>query len=142
MSRFKDITPQFAVSPQISREDVAFAAIDGFTSIICNRPDGEDQGQLSAETIGAACTANGLTFTHIPILGAMSQSQVSLMANAIDAAQGPVLAYCRSGTRSANAWALAMATNGDNVDDLVAATADAGYDLSGLVPTLRAAGAR
>jgi uncharacterized protein (TIGR01244 family) len=142
MSHFRDVTPRFAASPQISLDDVATAAREGFTAIICNRPDGEDGGQLSAAQIAAACEAQGLAFTHIPVSGGMSQIQVDQMAAAIDAADGPVLAYCRSGTRSTNLWAMAMAANGEDGEALVSAAATAGYDLSGLMPTLRSLGAR
>jgi uncharacterized protein (TIGR01244 family) len=142
MSHFRDVTPRFAASPQISLDDVEIAAKEGFKAIICNRPDGEDNGQLSAGDIEAACTAQGLSFTHIPVSGAMSQIQIEQMAAALEAANGPVLAYCRSGTRSTNIWAMAMATNGEDGEALVAAAARAGYDLSGLLPSLRAMAAR
>ncbi len=143
MGQFRDVTPLFSASPQISLGDVSMAAGEGFKSVVCNRPDGEDAGQLSAAEIGATCAANGLSFTHIPVVGGMSQAQVDQMAHAIDAAEGGrVLAYCRSGTRSTNLWALAMAANGDDPETLVQAAAGAGYDLSGLLPTLRAMGAR
>lgn len=142
MSHFRNVTPRFAASPQISLNDIALAEIEGFKSIICNRPDGEDSGQLSAAQIGAACSENGIIFAHIPVVGGVSQMQVDQMADALDAALGPVLAYCRSGTRSTNIWAMAMAANGEDADGLVEAAAGAGYDLSSLLPTLRALGAR
>jgi uncharacterized protein (TIGR01244 family) len=142
MTHFRDVTPNFAASPQISLDDIATAASDGFKSIICNRPDGEDGGQVTASEIAAACATNGLRFTHIPVSGGMSQIQVEQMASAIQAAGGPVLAYCRSGTRSTNLWALAMATSGEDAQGLVDAAAGAGYDLSGLLPTLRSIGSR
>jgi uncharacterized protein (TIGR01244 family) len=138
MSHFRDVTPTFAASPQISLDDVARAVEDGFKAIICNRPDGEDSGQLTAAQIEAACAVHGLSFTHIPVSGGMNQGQVAQMGAALEAAGGPVLAYCRSGTRSTNLWAMAMASNGEDTDALVAAAAGAGYDLSGLAPSLRA----
>jgi uncharacterized protein (TIGR01244 family) len=142
MSSFRDITQAFAASPQISLQDVQTAAQEGFGAIICNRPDGEDSGQLSAQAVSEACTANGLAFTHIPVVGQMSQAQVEAMATALENADGPVLAYCRSGTRSTNLWALAQASNGEGAEGLVETAANGGYDLSGLLPTLRALNAR
>jgi uncharacterized protein (TIGR01244 family) len=142
MSSFRDITANFAASPQISLQDVETAHKEGFVAIICNRPDGEDGGQLDASAIAEACQKLSLAFTHIPVVGPMSQSQVDAMAHALEAASGPVLAYCRSGTRSTNLWALAQASNGEDAEGLVEAAADGGYDLSGLLPTLRALGAR
>lgn len=137
MSHFRDVTPTFAASPQISLGDVSRAVEDGFKAIICNRPDGEDGGQLTAAQIGAACAVHGLAFSHIPVSGGMNQSQVAQMGAAIEDAGGPVLAYCRSGTRSTNLWAMAMANNGEDAEVLVDAAAGAGYDLSGLTPSLR-----
>jgi uncharacterized protein (TIGR01244 family) len=142
MSHFRDVTPHFAASPQISLDDVKIAAAEGFKAIICNRPDGEDNGQLPASDIDAACNAQGLAFTHIPVSGALTQMQIEQMAAALEATDGPVLAYCRSGTRSTNLWAMAMATQGENSEALVAAGAGAGYDLSGLLPSLRALAVR
>ncbi len=142
MSHFRDVTPNFAASPQISLEDVTTAANEGFKAIICNRPDSEDNGQLSAADVAKACKGHGIAFTHIPVSGGISQSQVDQMAAAIEATDGAVLAYCRSGTRSTNLWAMAMAANGDDPEALVAAAAGAGYDLGGLLPTLRSLGAR
>jgi sulfide:quinone oxidoreductase len=136
MSHFRSVTPSFAASPQISLDDVAIAARDGFQAIVCNRPDGEDAGQLPASDVAAACAIHGVQFTHIPVVGGINQTQVDQMCSAIEAAQGPVLAYCRSGTRSTNLWAIAMATNGEPSDALIQAAAQAGYDLSGLLPTL------
>jgi uncharacterized protein (TIGR01244 family) len=138
MSSFRDVSANFAASTQISVQDVELAAKEGFTAIVCNRPDNEDAGQINAAEIGAACTAHGLSFTHIPVVGGMTEAQVEMMGSALERSVGPVLAYCRSGTRSTNIWALSRAANGEDADTLVDAAAGAGYDLSGLLPTLRA----
>jgi uncharacterized protein (TIGR01244 family) len=142
MSSFRDVTTCFAASPQISLAQVEIAVKEGFKAIICNRPDGEDSGQLDAAEIAAACASHDLSFTHIPVVGGVSQGQIDAMAAALDAADGPVLAYCRSGTRSTNLWAMAQATNGEDPEGLVSAAAEAGYDLSGLLPTLKSLRAR
>jgi uncharacterized protein (TIGR01244 family) len=142
MSSFRDISPRFAASPQINLKDLETAVFEGFKAIICNRPDDEDSGQLNAAEIADACVAHGISFTHIPVSGGVSPAQIDLMAVALDSADGPVLAYCRSGTRSTNLWAMAQAANGENAEALVTAAAAAGYDLSGLIPTLRSLSAR
>jgi uncharacterized protein (TIGR01244 family) len=51
------------------------------------------------------------------------------MREALEAAPGPVLAFCRSGTRSTLVWALARARMGDNAETLQAKAEAAGYDL-------------
>lgn len=137
MSLFRTITPNFSASPQISGADVAQAARDGFTAVICNRPDQEDMGQVSAQEIANACAEHGLSFTHIPISGGIPEEAVPLMRQALAASTGPVLAYCRSGTRSTNLWALAEASAGVSPEALVEAGQRGGYDLRGLVPLLR-----
>jgi uncharacterized protein (TIGR01244 family) len=138
MTGFRTVTPNFSAAPQISLDDVAVAAQSAFKAIICNRPDGEDGGQIPAADIAAACAQHGLAFTHIPVSGGMNQIQVDQMATALDQAGGAVLAYCRSGTRSTNLWALAQATTGEDAEALVEAASGAGYDLGGLLPSLRA----
>ena len=86
-----------------------------------------------------AAEAVGLAYTAIPVTHAgFGHAQLDAMADALVAADGPVLAYCRSGTRSCNLWALAAAKAGRNPELLVRQAAGAGYDLAGLRPTLDA----
>lgn len=119
-----------SVNPQISLDDVALAAQNGFATIICNRPDGEDAGQLSADAVAQACAAHGLHFVHIPIAGSASHDQIEAMRLALVGSNGSVLAYCRSGTRSTHAWARACAQDGVAPRPLIEAAAHAGYDLA------------
>jgi uncharacterized protein (TIGR01244 family) len=134
---FITLTPLMAVAPQISPEDCAAAAAQGYVAIVSNRPDGEAPGQPNAATMQAAAEAAGLRFAHIPIdHSGFAMPQVEAMA-AVLRDGGPVLAFCRSGTRSANLWALAAASMGEDPEALVAAAAGGGYDLSGMLPSLR-----
>jgi uncharacterized protein (TIGR01244 family) len=134
MSDFRRVTEDFATAPQISVADVGEAAAQGFTAIICNRPDGEDPGQPTAAEIAAAAHDAGLTYTHIPVRGAPGPAEVEAMRQAVDSAAGPVLAYCRSGTRSITTWAIGQAMSGARErGDLVALGRQAGYDLSGVL---------
>ena len=132
MSDFRRVTDDFATAPQIGVADVAEAAAQGFSTIICNRPDGEDPGQPSAAEIAAAAREAGLAYVHIPVRGAPGPAEVEAMRQAIDAASGPVLAYCRSGTRSITTWAIGQAMSGAFArGELVSLGRAAGYDLSG-----------
>lgn len=134
---FIRLTPLISVAPQIAAQDCALAAAKGFAAIVNNRPDGEVPGQPDADTIRAAAEAAGLRYADIPIdHSGFAMPQVEAMA-AVLAAGGPVLAFCRSGTRSANIWALAAASMGEDPDALVAAAASGGYDISGMLPSLR-----
>ena len=135
-----DIRPlndRFAVAPQIAPEDAEAIKAAGYVAIVNNRPDGEEPGQPTADAVRAAVEAAGLAYTEIPVTQAgFSHPQLDAMAAALAAADGPVLAFCRSGTRSCNLWALAAAKAGRDPALLEGQAADAGYDLSGLRPTL------
>ena len=133
MSEFKRVTPDFAVAAQLGTDDIARAAAEGFRVVIANRPDGEAPGQPSASEIKAAAEAAGLNFKHIPFSGLPPAPAVVMeTTQALDEANGPVLAYCRSGTRSITAWALAQALAGSHTpDEIIALAQKAGYDLNG-----------
>lgn len=131
------IDDTISVAPQIAPEDVPALAAAGFVAIVNNRPDDEDAGQPSGAAVQAAAEAAGLSYTAIPVTHAgFSGHQVEAMAAVLADAQGPVLAFCRSGTRSCNLWALAQASQGGDPDTLIAKAAGAGYDLSGIRPLL------
>ena len=107
--------------------------------MINNRPDGEEPAAPQGEHIGAACAAEGLAYAAIPIGHAgFSHAQIDALDKLLASATGPILAYCRSGTRSTHLWALTRARAGDDVGGIVDAAAKAGYDLSGLRPMLDA----
>src|SRR3546814_14523527 len=98
---FTNLSHRLSTSPQIRAEEVAEIAAASFRSIICNRPDGEEQGQPTAEDIGAAARGAGLGFAHVPaVSGSITDQDGLAMKRALDELPGPVLAYCRSGARS------------------------------------------
>ena len=139
MTTLRTIDASIAVAPQIAPDAIAELAAAGFTDIINNRPDGEDFGQPDGDEIAAAAAAAGMTYTAIPVTQAgFSHPQIDAMAAVLDKAKGPVLAYCRSGTRSSNLWALAAVKAGAHPDAVMAKAAAAGYDLTGLRPLLDA----
>ncbi|WP_380873343.1 TIGR01244 family protein [Sphingomonas sp. DBB INV C78] len=128
---FRKIDDSISVAGQISPADVAEAAKLGFAMIVNNRPDDEQPGQPSSAEMQAAAEAAGLAYRAIPITHAgFSQPQVEAMRAALADATGPVLAFCRSGTRSTFVWALARGAEGDAGDTLAAKAAAAGYDIS------------
>ncbi len=127
------ITPLISVAPQITVEDIAAAKAAGFRSILCNRPDGEGADQPSFAEIDAAARAAGLETRYVPIVtGMVSDGDAQAFRAALDELPGPVLAYCRSGTRSATMWSLAMAKD-KPLPDILSATKAAGYDMAGVV---------
>lgn len=133
----RQIDDSVSVASQIGAADVAGIARAGFVAIINNRPDGEDDGQPDGAGIAAAAKVVGLVYTEITVTRAgFSEHQIDAMAAAISTTDGPVLAYCSSGTRSCYLWALARAKLGDQPDTVMAKAAAAGYDLTGLRPLL------
>lgn len=134
---FRKIDDNISVAGQIDTSDVAAAAAQGFTLIINNRPEQEEPGQPSGDSIREAARAAGLGYVAIPITpGGFSASQIGAMQQALDGAEGPVLAFCRSGTRSTFCWALAKGTAGEDADMLARKAAGAGYDISPIKPLL------
>lgn len=104
----KRMNERFATSAQIAISDIEAIARAGYRSIVCNRPDGEEQRQPLARDIEAAARSAGLGFTHIPVVpGSANPQDAAAMARALDLLPGPVLAYCRSGARSAKLAELA-----------------------------------
>lgn len=125
-----------SVSGQVSPSDMAEIAVLGVTMIVNNRPDGEELGQPSSAEIEVAAEAAGLDYRHIPVAGGLAPHQVLAMANALQDAEGRVLAFCKSGTRSTYLWALARHSLGAEPRLLSAQAARAGYDLSPIEPYL------
>jgi uncharacterized protein (TIGR01244 family) len=134
---FKSLTPDLLVAPQIALDDVAEAARQGVKLIINNRPEGESDDQVPGAAIEAAANAAGMDYVAIPVTHAgFSEPQVNAMAQALESAEGPVLAYCRSGTRSTLLWALAEASQGGDPDALTNIAAKAGYDVNPIRPLM------
>jgi uncharacterized protein (TIGR01244 family) len=121
---------RFSVSPQITPDEAREAAASGVRLIINNRPDGEAPDQPRAAEIEAAARAAGADYVHIPVVGRPTPEQAKAQAEAVASAPGPVLAFCRSGTRSITAWALGEAGAGRDRQELVRLAAGAGYDLA------------
>ena len=96
----QNITPDFTVSAQISVDDIATIKAQGFKSLICNRPDGEEIGQPASGPILKAAEEAGLEIRNIPVVsGMMTRDNVDDMVAALDVLPKPVFAYCRSGAR-------------------------------------------
>ncbi|MBF9030907.1 TIGR01244 family phosphatase [Rhodobacterales bacterium HKCCE3408] len=129
---FKTITPGFSVSPQILPADVAALKDAGIRAIICNRPDGEGADQPSFADIEAAAKAVGIEARYVPVqAGKVGDADVAAFGEAFDALPRPVLAYCRTGTRSATLWSLREAGTRP-LPEILAATKGAGYDMAGV----------
>lgn len=137
----RPITDRYAVSPQIDPEDADAIKAAGITTVICNRPDMEVPPSHHSDAMRVAIEAAGLRFEVLPITHqTMTPDRVAAQAAIVAASDGPVLAYCASGTRCSILWALSQAGQQDP-DAILGAVARAGYDLWALRPTLEAAAA-
>ena len=143
MSNFRKLSGSVLASPQISLADLDAAKEEGVSLIICNRPDDEEPGQLNVPEIEAAAQERGMRVAHIPITHAgFSEPQIAAMNEALASADGKVLAYCRSGTRSTLLWSLAQAAGGADPDAIAASAAAAGYDVAPVRPAMDMLAAR
>jgi uncharacterized protein (TIGR01244 family) len=131
------LTQNVFVAPQISVDAIADAAGMGVKLIINNRPEDESDDQTPGPDIEAAARSAGLDYVAIPVThSGFSEPQVQAMAEALEGADGAVLAYCRSGTRSTLLWALAESSQGGDPDALTNMAAKAGYDVSPIRPLM------
>ncbi|MEL6690338.1 MAG: TIGR01244 family sulfur transferase [Pseudomonadota bacterium] len=138
----RPLTPAYAVSPQIEPNDVPDIAAAGFKTVICNRPNEEIPVELQADVLRIAVEAAGMRFIDNPLVhGQMTMEHIEIQAAAQNETDGPVLAYCASGTRSSICWSLSQAGKMPT-EEITKATTDAGYDLRGLAPQIDAFASR
>ena len=131
----RPLSDAHAVSPQIDPSDAQAIRDAGYAVVVCNRPDAEVPPELSAEAVGAAVRAAGMRFEVLPATRDTLGSVVGPQATILAEAEGPVLAYCASGTRSAMIWALGQVGQRP-ADEILEAAARAGYDLEAMRPAL------
>jgi sulfide:quinone oxidoreductase len=132
----KRLSDELTVSPQLPLEAISEIADAGYKTIICNRPDNEDPGQPSFAEVLAKAQEAGMTAIFQPVAsGNVSDADAETFAANIADAPKPIFAYCRSGTRCTILWSLAHAGKMP-VQDILKSAADAGYDMSPLLPRL------
>jgi uncharacterized protein (TIGR01244 family) len=119
------------VSGQIRPHEVAGLAEQGITMLVNNRPDGEDADQPLAGDIEDAAAAAGISYRYVPIVRGIGPADVDAMHEAMrGAGDGKLLAFCRSGTRSALTWALAKRKDGGARDEIEACVTEAGFNVA------------
>lgn len=137
MSEFRTLSDTVFAAGQIAPEDIARAEAQGVTLIVNNRPDGEAPGQPDGESIAAAARTAGIDYIAIPIdSSGFDEARIATMQAALDNAEGKVLAFCRTGTRSTLLWALAEARGGRDPAAIERAATAAGYDLGPIRPVM------
>lgn len=130
MEKITYITRHFAVTSEMAPQDFTEAARLGFKAVVSNRPDGEDNAALTGRDEAVYAWRAGMRFAHVPAakLDLFTDEVVEGMANAVRRLDGPILAHCKSGLRSAIVWAAASARS-QPVDCVLAALTSAGFDL-------------
>ena len=126
------------VGGQIAPDEVAALGEQGVTMIVNNRPDGEDEGQPTSAEIEAAAAAAGIGYRHVPIARGLGPSDIEAMRGAMhEVGDGKLFAFCRSGNRSALAWAVAKSEDGVSREELERSFAEAGFNLGPVAHLLR-----
>ena len=130
--RLVEVTDTFTVSPQLQPGDMSELANAGFRTVICNRPEGEEPGQPAGASLREAAEGAGMAFHHIPVSGGAFPSEALIAFRQVrEEADGKVIAFCRTGTRSITLDALANIEN-LSANERIERAKRAGYDLSGL----------
>jgi sulfide:quinone oxidoreductase len=138
MPHLMELAPGLTAAGALSREDIEALAVSGVKTIINNRPDNEDPGQLPADEARALCAAHGIAYHHIPFVAAtLTKADIDAFEKVLASDSHPMVAHCRSGTRSTMIWALTRMRQGDDPAVLVALGAGNGVDISAL-PVLAA----
>ena len=128
-----ELAPGLAAAGKLDRGDIEALAAAGVRTIVNNRPDGEDPGQLPAAEARQIAEAHGIAYHHIPVTGpTLSRADVDAFAAVLASAPTPIVAHCRSGTRSALLWALVRLRDGADPVALVAEAARHGIDIAAL----------
>lgn len=128
-----ELAPGLTAAGALNRDDIEALAAAGIKTIINNRPDGEDPGQLPADEARRVAEAHGIAYHHIPFVAAtLTADTIDSFAAALTGAAQPVVAHCRSGTRSTMIWALTRLREGADPVALVALGARNGVDIAAL----------
>jgi sulfide:quinone oxidoreductase len=132
------VNQQLSFSDQITLDEIESLAKDGIKVLVCNRPDGEEPGQLTAEEIAAAAALQGMQFVNIPVPGrVIPQASLDAFNQTLANTSEKIHAYCRTGTRCSIFWGLTQAQKLGVNETLNQANA-LGIDLSPVVDQLTA----
>jgi len=128
------INDQISVAAQITLDDFAALKKAGYATVMNNRPDNEEPGQLDHLTAAAEAKKQGLDYVYLPIVSsAISKKDVHDFQSLVLREGKPILAHCRSGTRCYLMYALTRVLNdGASPLALVAEAASKGYDIRAL----------
>jgi uncharacterized protein (TIGR01244 family) len=128
-----ELAPGLSAAGKLDRADIEALAASGIRTIINNRPDDEDPGQLPAADALRLAEAHGIAYHHIPVIAAtLSRAEVDAFAQVLASAPQPSVVHCRSGTRSTLLWALVRLREGADPMALIGEAARHGIDIASL----------
>lgn len=134
--QLKQVNPEFWVADQITAQDIELIAARGIKTVFCNRPDGEGPDQPNVIEIEQVLKPYGIQIQYLPVVsGKVTDEQAEEFKQLYLQAQKPLLAYCRSGTRSITLWALSQVAD-QTLDQMLLTAKTLGYDLQGVVPRI------
>jgi uncharacterized protein (TIGR01244 family) len=138
--RMKQVSDKLFIAPQLRAGDIRAAKAAGIAAIVNNRPDGEEAGQPTSWENRRVAEAEGMAYTHVPVVpGRVTKGHVADFQASLARADGPVLAHCKTGTRSAMLHAIGEVLDGRMTrDEIVPLGQRLGVDLSGAVKWLDA----
>ena len=130
------------VMGQISLEDIDNLAEAGVKTIINNRPDNEEPGQLLHQQASERAAQKGINYVYLPMQSGqpMPATLINDFKEVINNTNEPILAHCRSGMRSSFIWALGQVTDGSmTVDEVIHAAQSANIPLANYRAVLESA---
>jgi sulfide:quinone oxidoreductase len=128
-----ELAPGICAAGNLDRSALEALARQGVRTIVNNRPDGEDPGQLPAAEASQLAAAHGIEYHHIPFTAAtLTRAEVDAFAQVLASAPQPLVIHCRSGTRSTLLWALVQLRDGADPMQLIGEAARHGIDIAGL----------
>lgn len=134
--QLKQVNPEFWVADQITAQDIELIAARGIKTVFCNRPDGEGPDQPNVIEIEQVLKPYGIQIQYLPVVsGKVTDEQAEEFKQLYLKVQKPLLAYCRSGTRSITLWALSQVAD-QTLDQMLLTAKTLGYDLQGVVPRI------
>ena len=128
-----ELAPGLSAAGALGPGEIEALAASGVRTIVNNRPDNEDPGQFPADEARRLGEAHGIAYHHLPVTGpTLSRADVEAFAAVLRSAAQPIVAHCRSGTRSTLLWALTRLDDGGDANALIATAARYGIDIAAL----------
>ena len=113
----RKLTDSLYIAPQLTEADVQEAVRLGIQTVICNRPDGEEENQPAFTEVQNWFKEAGINqFSHQPVVAPqINAADVAAFQNLLQQSPTPILAFCRTGTRCSLLWGYHQVQHGASV---------------------------